>query len=231
MEFSSADEDEMVRELERIERRKYFCDLCNSSYSRKSSLIRHKLSHKYYVQCNICKRQYRRVYKRHMKNVHGISKQAFLCNHCSNVYNTYDELFAHVDDNHPLNQQQQHQQPQSSSTSSAGATARSFPPPSSSSSHPENREASVSNALNRAVEVIRLEPQGTEQFDLLAFLANTRSQIRNYLLSRISTQSVKWYLCLQVELERFNVNEDNTMSRPHFRSRTYIYTLKRRYIF
>ena len=87
---------------------------------------------------------------------------------------------------------------------------------------PENREAPVLNVLNRTAQVIRLEPRGTDQFDLLAFLANARSQIRDYLLSRVSSQSAKWYLCLQIELERFNANEDNTRSSPHFRSRTYI---------
>ena len=67
--FSSADEDEMVQELERVEKRKYFCDLCAKVFMRKIHLNRHKLSHKYHVQCPICKRQYRRndVLKRHMK--------------------------------------------------------------------------------------------------------------------------------------------------------------------
>lgn len=107
--FSSADEDEMVQELERVEKRKYFCDLCKSSYSRKTHLIRHMLAHKYHVQCSICKRQFRRkdVLKRHMRNVHGLNKQTFPCNHCSNIYDTYDELFTYVVHNHPLNQQPQ----------------------------------------------------------------------------------------------------------------------------
>ena len=221
VDFSSADEDEMVKELDRVEKRKYFCDLCNASYSRKANLIRHKLSHKYYVKCSICKRQYqpKDVLKRHMKELHGISNQAFPCNHCSNVYGTYDELFSHIVHNHPLRQQQQ--------PLSTAVTAPPPPPRQMSSAvqppadQPENREAPVLNALNRTAQVIRLEPRGTDQFDLLAFLANAMSKIRDYLLSRVSSQSVKWYLCLQIELERFNANEDNTRSSPHFRSRTY----------
>ena len=129
--------------------------------------------------------------------------------------------------NHPLSQQQHQQSSSSSSSSAAAETVAAAPPPplfpaQSTTVQPENRESSVSNALNRAVEVIRLEPRGSEQFDLLAFLANMRSQIRDYLLSRVSSQSVKWYLYLQIELERFSANVDNTRSRPHFRSRTYI---------
>lgn len=221
--FSSADEDDMVQELERVEKRKHFCDLCDKVFLRKTHLNRHKLTHTYHVQCPICKRQFRRndVLKRHMKNVHGLIKQAFPCNHCSNVYHTYHELFTHVVENHPL-QQQQH------SSSSSTAAVR-LPPPtvtqssSSSTDQSKNRDSSVTNALNRTAEVFTLQPLGSEQFDLLTFLANTRSQIRDYLLSRLSSQqSVKWYLCIQTELERFSANEDNIRSRPHFRSRTYV---------
>lgn len=100
--------------------------------------------------------------------------------------------------NHPLGQQRQQLPPPSSSSPGAVKTVASPPPlPTQSTSiQPENRGPSVSNTLNRAVEVTRLEPRGSEQFDLLAFFANTRSQIRDYFLLRVSShQSVKWYLC------------------------------------
>ena len=124
--FSSADEDEMVQELKRVEKRKYFCDLCDKVYMQISHLNRHKPNHKFYVQCSVCKRQYRRndVCKRHMKSVHGLDKQLFPWKHCSNVYTTYSELFPHVVHNHLLSGQQQQQ-----SSSSAEATAVAAPPP------------------------------------------------------------------------------------------------------
>lgn len=222
--FSSADEDEMVQELERIEKRKYTCDICNKRFMRKIHLNRHRLSHTYHVQCELCQRCFRRndKLKRHLKNVHGLIKQTFPCNHCANVYPTYDELFTHVVENHPLQQQQQ--------SPSAEATAPLPIQSTSSTDQPENRNPLVSNALNRAAEVIRVEPEGSEQSDLLTFLANSRLQIRDYLLSRVSLQqSVKWYLCIQIELERFNANEDNIRSTPHFRSRTYVLLNKETY--
>lgn len=54
------------------------------------------------------------------------------------------------------------------------------------------------------------------------FLANMRSSIQDYLLSKVSQQSVKWYFCTQIELERFNADGDNTVSLSHFRSKTYV---------
>ena len=242
MDFSSDDEDEMIREVERIERKKFLCDLCNRSYRHRSHLTRHKLSHTFHVQCPVCLRQFRRndVLKRHMKTIHGFNKHAFPCNHCTNVYDTYDELFTHVVDRHPLNQNNQQQATTSEATTEPSdlqipsathqSTSTSQLPSAmrpnatqSSSNQPIDKKSNTSNALNRAVEIMQIEPQGSEQFDLLAFLANTRSQIRDYLLSRLSSQrSVKWYLCIQIELERFSVNEDNIRSRPHFRSRTFI---------
>ena len=156
-----------------------------------------------------------------MRNVHGLNKQTFPCNHCSNIYDTYDELFTHVVHNHPLNQQPQESLSLSSLSLSSAATttatstsadaAHSLPTQSSASTnHSENRTTSVSNALNRAAEVFTIQPHGFEQDDLLSFMVNTRLQIRNYLLSRLSSQqSVKWYLCIQIELEWFSATEDN----------------------
>lgn len=130
--------------------------------------------------------------------------------------------------NHPLNQQQQQQPSSSAAAEEATTTAADARPPlatqsSSTTNHSDTRKASISNTLNRAAEVFILQPRGSKQFDLLTFLADTRPQIQNYLLSRVSSQqSVLWYFCLQNELGRFSATEDNIRSRPHFRSRTYV---------
>lgn len=56
------------------------------------------------------------------------------------------------------------------------------------------------------------------------FLANTRLVfLQEILLSRVSQQPIKWYFTVQIELERFNADGDNTVASPHFRSRTYVF--------
>ena len=112
----------------------------------KCLLNRHKLSHKYYVQCSGCKRQYRHndVYKRNMKSVHGLDKQLFPYKHFSNVYPSYNELFIHVVHNHPLSGQQQ-QQPSAAEATAASPLPPHLPTQSTSvTNRPEKRETSVS---------------------------------------------------------------------------------------
>ena len=219
MDFSSGDEEEMIREVERVDRKKYECDICNKTYQQRGHISRHKLSHTFHVQCSVCSRSFRRkdLLKRHMKNVHGTG--TFPCNHCADVYDTYTDLINHVERQHPLSHNQPNQ-PQAANHQPSSSSATIADNPVRSSSTTVN--TSNQSALNNTASIITMQPHGSDQNDLLSFLANIRLHIRDYLKTRVLQHGIKWYLCLQIELERFNGNGENNLSRPHFRSRTYI---------
>jgi hypothetical protein len=183
-------------------------------FQHKKTLNRHRLSHAYFVKCYICGQTFRRkdLLNRHLKNVHGVNTRTFQCNHCPAKFDNYEELLNHVVTTHPLNQSSnnnEHHQPNSNQQPSSSSTET-------------TRDVNITSALNNSAEIARIEPQGSEQNDLLGFLANTRLVIHEYLLSRVTQQPIKWYLTVQIELERLTSDGDNTVSTPHFRSRTFI---------
>lgn len=236
----------MMRWADCVEKRKYKCKLCNKLFQHKKHLNRHELSHTYFVKCYICGQKFRRkdFLNRHLKNVHSIcvNSRTFQCNHCPLEFDTYEDLYNHVVSTHPLNKSVNNQSTSTSGTqphdekrkSPLPGEYRKSPLPGEYRKSPllgknrksplrgENRKSSITNALNNSAEIATIEPQGSEENDLLGFLANTQLLIQEYLLSRVSQQPFKWYLTVQIELERFNADGDNTVSTPHFRSRTYI---------
>ncbi|XP_053380071.1 uncharacterized protein LOC128548718, partial [Mercenaria mercenaria] len=97
------------------------CEQCGGSFSRQDSLQRHKRTHHNEnrrdnnkgrdVKCNICDKVFNKFYnlKRHMRTVHKQDsnkgqKQLFTCRYCESEFGEYSALFAHVMENHPLNQ-------------------------------------------------------------------------------------------------------------------------------
>ena len=93
-------------------------------------------------------------------------------------------------------------------------------PPTSNHNVPneENGESALNNMVQRKI----FYPKGEEKLDMLIFLANRRSEIRNYLIANLKrSRSIKWNLCIQIGMERDRADTGQNTS-PYFRSRTYL---------
>ncbi|MCG7869684.1 MAG: DNA polymerase, partial [Candidatus Thiodiazotropha taylori] len=78
------------------------------------------------------------------------------------------------------------------------------------------------SALGNGVVNRYIHPRENERYDMLIFFSNTRHRVLDYLQSRARRLGgVKWNLCVQVEMQRDDVNEVAVTS-PYFRSRTYV---------
>ena len=67
-----------------------------------------------------------------------------------------------------------------------------------------------------------ITPHSSERYDLLSFLANVKEDISNFLKTKTMKHALKWYLSVQVEMQRDTPEGDIQVSVPHFRSRVYI---------
>ena len=172
------------------------CTVCQKRFSTKSHMLRHKTK------------------------VHGQTKQSkpstWSCRHCSESFGDYASLLHHVEDAHPLSGRK--------STSKEGPS--SFEPvfheaDAATSDNPSSNES----ALESSVQHRYIFPHGHESRDLLTFLGNVRSQIRDYLFSRSrATRGIKWNLCVQVEMGREGgADGQEAISQPFFRSQTYAF--------
>ena len=78
------------------------------------------------------------------------------------------------------------------------------------------------SALRDGVQKRTVYPKGNEKFDMLVFLAKWKSEIRNYLVSKLKrSRSIKWNMCIQVKMERDSAEAMQNTS-PYFLSRTYL---------
>ena len=81
------------------------------------------------------------------------------------------------------------------------------------------------SSLNGAANNRHIYPNERENSDLLTFFSNVKAEVINHIQQRcIDVNGVKWYLCVQVELEK---EKDGEIEKawPHFRSKNYVFML------
>ncbi|CAG2232691.1 KRAB [Mytilus edulis] len=116
VEFNESDDEDLVQELQRIENKKrkleYVCDICDKAFRQKYNKNQHMKTHFMKFNCNKCEKSFSRdnLRKRHektcKKQTNSNSNTKFTCKHCGVPFDTYELLFKHAIDNHPLNGQQ-----------------------------------------------------------------------------------------------------------------------------
>lgn len=210
--------------------------------------IRKEKKRKSTFTCKVCDKIFLKKYHltRHIARAHGQETQPqrrtqFSCRHCDCEFDDYDQLFDHVSRNHPLNQQ-------GGRRATVPPTINAREPPlvdgldennvrlADHNGSIEGGKRDGSNQEQQAIEqsfdeesalgngVVNryIHPRGGERYDMMTFFGNIRERVLTYLQSRVrKLGGVKWNLCVQVEMQRDDVNEVAVTS-PYFRSRTYI---------
>lgn len=177
---------------------------------------------------------YKRVGKksnlqRHKRKVHKQENtnrtREWKCRYCLKVFGEYSALFSHVEANHPLSQTGGRQ---AFSANSRELSINNHTPTLNESDDASVKDTVDTNdiieesALRDGVQKRTVYPKGNEKFDMLVFLAKWKSEIRNYLVSKLKrSRSIKWNMCIQVEMERDSAEAMQNTS-PYFRSRTYL---------
>lgn len=133
------------------------------------------------------------------------------CKHCGISFDTYELLFNHVRDNHPLNVQQ-------------GGDAVT-----QANSEPVLKERKTYNryvrkgAINDSVYQTSIIPENAEKYELLGFFANTKKEVEEELKARREkVRNQKWYLNVRVEMVRDIEDGRKEKATSHFRSKNYI---------
>jgi len=113
-EFSDNDED-LIRELDRVEKKKHklehSCDFCGKQFRQKGDRNQHMKTHCMSFDCKQCGASFSRDYTRKQRErkctkLSTSNNPKFGCKHCGIPFDTYELLFNHVRNNHPLNVQQ-----------------------------------------------------------------------------------------------------------------------------
>lgn len=205
----------------------FTCTFCNKTFNRKYHLTRHQGTHQ-----------------------STISRQTsgkFSCRHCDSEFQDYDELFHHVSELHPLNQQggQTLETTNSANANDTFINDKKENPIADSSvadtmnndDHAATSDVEIDqdndikqqhidqpvdeSALRNGVVNRYLTPSGSERYDALAFFANIRDRLRDFLHSRLHVLGgIKWNVCLHVEMQRDD-GPETVVTSPCFRSLTY----------
>lgn len=153
----------------------------------------------------------------------------FSCRRCDQVFPDYENLFQHVNENHPLNQE-------GGRLETAPHTQHTDEPlpnrignvfdgddveeqnKTHDNSHPPSNESAIENGVvNR-----NIYPRSGEQYDVLTLFGNIRDQIRTFLRSRVQAlRGIKWNVCVQVEMQRDD-GQEYSVTTPYIRSKTYM---------
>ena len=219
------------------------CDICSKNFTRKDNLKTHKRRVHGEMRgdsssvvnennsCDICFKRFttKSNLTRHKRKVHNqeSAKREWKCRHCLETFSDYSALFNHVEKNHPLIPRQtggrqaipmnrreilENDQRQNINEHINSSVVK----------ENESNDSNEESALKNSAQKKTVHPTGTEKYDMLVFLANRKSEIRNYLLSKLQrTRGIKWNLCIHVEMERDSADITQNTS-PYFRSRTYL---------
>ncbi|CAC5368819.1 unnamed protein product [Mytilus coruscus] len=149
------------------------------------------------------------------KQTNSNSNTKFTCKHCGVPFDTYELLFKHAIDNHPLNGQQ-------------GGEARNEndfaihnQAPTVDTSNKNNRYVRK-GALGDNVYQTTIIPEKGEKYDILGFFTETKNEVDNELvMRRDKIRDIKWYLNVRVEMERNIDGGRKEKVAPYFRSKTY----------
>jgi len=216
-EFSDCDEEQLVHQLEKVEREikkpklDFICDICGKSYQQKRNKIQHMKTHCTSFKCRKCDKQFSRDYtrKQHEKKCTEKLKEpqskTLTCKHCGVPFDTYDTLFQHVIENHPLKKEDKagiiqkggdvKSTPQNSIRKRSEKDGDVESTPQITTKQGGKKERFVrKGALNDAVNQTNIFPQGSEQHDLLNFFAKSKSDVENELKKRLEkVRDLKWY--------------------------------------
>lgn len=182
-----------------VKRPKLNCDICGKTFKYNRNLKRHMNSHFTRIQCLTCGKSFTQKHNlvKHgnkCSRQHTINKQdkqlskQLTCRHCDVSFDDVDSLFTHVANHHPLNQ-------------TGGRMPKTEEPVVSQIKR--KRFRFKKSAINKSVNRVDLMPIGDEKYDLLRFLANTKTDVEEIIVSRQKKQkNVKWYVNARVEMVR-----------------------------
>ena len=221
----------------------FSCAECGKTFSKKQYLNRHFTTHTK-IKCNLCDLTFSRAdsLKRHVRNKHD--RKQFPCPHCDRAFQTYTEVFDHVQANHPMKRDQNNKQRGGQNVARPqrilkniqhGLSQQSLNENINVGNHKQpkkrnvqqNKETSRSGqfsgrrAINGSAEDFIIYPRDEEIYDLLLFFANKKLQIEEHLKSRLRQYGIKWYLSTQVEMVKESPEGVVQTDSPHFRSLTY----------
>jgi len=232
------DDEEQKRKVIRFdEEYNWQCEICKKKYKNKKTWSQHMRSHLIKYTCDNCKFSFKRnSYLLEHKRKRRCSKSAtfsatqnnsdqrFPCNHCQCIFLDYDSLFQHVTINHPLPQHGGRMSPASSVLNDEGESIQNLQ---KNDNDVIEKETKIENqndtsALGTSVKNRYIRPTGHERYDLLTFFGNIKDEIIKFLLERVQQlKGIKWNLCVQVEMQRDEDEENVSSSSPYFRSLTY----------
>ena len=69
----------------------------------------------------------------------------------------------------------------------------------SSSNDNHTHSSSTTRALNQTVQDHIIVPNVNEQYDMLTFFANVRSEVTRFVELRLMQNGIKWYISIQVQ--------------------------------
>ena len=225
-EFSDCDEEQLVLQLEKVEREiqkpklDFIWDICGKSYQQIRNKIQHMKTHCTSFKCRKCDKQFSRDYTRKQHEDKCTEKlkepksKTLTCKHCGTPFDTYDTLFQRVIENHPLKKEDKagiiqkggdvKSTPQNSIRKRSDKDGDVESAPQITTRECGKRERFVrKGALNDALNQTKFFPEGSEQHDLLNFFANSKSDVENELKTRLEkVRGLKWYLNVKVEMVR-----------------------------
>lgn len=156
--------------------------------------------------------------KKCMKHPTSNYNTKFVCKHCGLPFETYELLFQHVVDNHPLNGQQggeakidrKNDDEQGNGQNSTKIKVNKFAR--------YVRKGAINDNVNQTI----IFPEREEKYDILGFFAETKIEVQHELKARREKiRDIKWYLNVRVEMER-NIDDGRKEKvTPHFRSKAY----------
>ncbi|XP_033762615.1 uncharacterized protein LOC117344073 [Pecten maximus] len=204
--------------------RVFVCDVCQKSYTTSKHLTRHQKSHEEATySCHICQEKFVRQdnLTRHLRNAHKILKRSAVdkpdvpaakkirCDECPAYFDSRKDL----EDHQTLHIQQGGRQP---------PPVQDLPPP---PPPPEEPMEIEQEAINGLVREFLYVPKPGEQYDLLKAFQQSRNMIKYMLTSEIGRRgrAIKWYLSVQVKLEKHSPEGIVDRAEPHFRSTNYTY--------
>lgn len=104
-EFSHCDEEQLVHAVEKVEnglKRPKLDFICGKIYRQKRNKIEHMKTHCTSFKCRKCDIQFSRDYTKNKCTYELQKSKSFTCKHCGAPFDTYDALFQHVIEKHPL---------------------------------------------------------------------------------------------------------------------------------
>jgi hypothetical protein len=192
------------------------------------------------LKCRKCDKQFSRDYtrKQHEKQCTEKLKEPkskrLTCKYCRVPFDTYDTLFQHVIENHPLKKEDKagiiqkdgdvKSTPQNSIRKRSEQDGNVESTQQIPAKNGGKKERFVrKGALNDAVQQTDIIPEADEKYDLLNFFAKSKSDVENELKTgRERVRDLKWYLNARAEMVRNIDNGQQEKTTAHFRSKTYV---------